>query len=199
LYLYLKDGINRIYHLESCWHIKRSKVEKIGSFADFGECLLSGYKFCKHCNPVSKLYAKEKEEISKYIKENGIWVINKIAHIYVDTIKSQWLIVYDENKGKLRLYHQNEWADKKDSMIPGYHLQDAKSNTVVGYLKYVVAHDNYRKNNKPFIPGPKLSEMKKGSKAWKKQAKKLKKRRNKKAANRVIRIIETFKFPNTDD
>lgn len=199
MFLYIKNGERKVYHTESCWHIKRTSIDNLGAFNDFGECLASDYKFCKHCNPIAKLYSKEKEEISSFIKENGIWVINKIAHIYVDTIKSQWLIVYDEKNGKLRLYHQNEWDDKKDSMIPGYHLQDAKSNTLVGYLQYIISHDNYRKKKKPFIPEPKLSEMKKGSKAWKKQAKKLKKRRNKKAANRVIRIIETFDFKHYKD
>lgn len=47
---------------------------------------------------------------------------------------------------KMFLYHKNKFRSPSDdeSMVPGYHSQAARQKTILGYLQYIVAHDNFR-------------------------------------------------------
>ncbi len=190
MYLYIKDSDSRIYHMKNCHHLSKTSADRILSFENIGECMSSGYKVCKHCAPLKKYYINEEMEIRKFCKESGIWFRNRVAYFYIDTIKSQWIIIYNEELNKLQLYHQNTWDKKSTGIIPGYHLQGENSKTVCGFLKFIIWHDKFRQKNPVFIPPAKQTKLRKGSKAWRKRAKKEKKRNKSKAANRVIKMIE---------
>ena len=175
--------------MKICHHLSRISEDRISSFGDIGECEAYGYKVCKHCAPLKKYFKREEMDIKAYCDANGIWFHDRVAYFYIDTVRSQWKIIYNEELNKLQLYHQNQWNKKDSSVIPGYYLQDQKSKTICGFLKFIVWHDKFRRKNPVYIPPPK-TKLKKGSKAWKKRAKKEKKRNNNKAAKRVIKMIE---------
>lgn len=192
MYVYINDISSHIYHMVNCQHLSKTSIDRISSFENIGECEAHGYKICKHCAPLKKYYDTEKDEIERICLSNGIWFHNQIAFFYIDTVKSQWKIIFNESSNRLQLYHQNLWSNRDSSVIPEYHLQDASSRTVCGFLKYIISHDQYRQKNPVYIPETKSANLKRGSKSWKKRIKKRKKRNKARAARRVVRMIESM-------
>ena len=192
MYLYVNDSNSKIYHMKNCYHLSRTSEDRISSFYSFGDCESHGYKICKHCAPLKKYYQKEETAIKEFCNKNGIWFHNRVAYFFIDTIKSQWIILFNEELNKLQLYHQNLWEKDDSGEIPGYHLQNEKRKTVCGFLEFIVWHDKYRQKNPVYIPTQK-PKLKKGSKAWRKNAKKEKKRSKNKTARHVIKMIEHMK------
>lgn len=134
MYFYVNDSKSRIYHMKICHHLSRISEDRISSFGDIGECEAYGYKVCKHCAPLKKYFKREEMDIKAYCDANGIWFHNRVAYFYIDTVRSQWKIIYNEELNKLQLYHQNQWNKKDSSVIPGYYLQDQRVKQSAAFL-----------------------------------------------------------------
>lgn len=153
MYYYNKKSAKKIIHTFECFHIVNTCIEDIGWFETLKEAYQQGYRFCKHCNSLFKYYKAENKEIIDFCRKNGLSVILRNKNILVCSIKSNWKITLDKNN-RIVLYHKNEFETNRDylSEINGYHLQgDARRDSIVSYLNYIIRHDDYRMQNPIYI------------------------------------------------
>ena len=98
------------------------------------------------------------------IYENGV--------IDVITPRSEWKIIVNGQLHKIFLYHKNSRPCYHDtSMIPSYHSQATRSNTILGYLQYIMGHDEYRRHHPIAEKKKEKPAPSKGTKRYKKAVK----------------------------
>ena len=126
-----------------------------------------------------------------------------ICHFIFERVKTylnlENLIVVDK-KNRIVLYHKNDFTTDKDhlSEISGYHLQgDARRNSIVTYLQYIVDHDYYRMLNPVYIPKKKKDSPppRKGTKRYKSTQRRIEKYERKRAIKNVLNLIESLNIP----
>ena len=83
------------------------------------------------------------------------------------------------------LYHENRKITHSGGLVPGYHSQNTRSSTIMGYMQYIVKHDRYREEN-PLYECQKHTNTVKGSKKWKKDQRRAERVRR----ARSIRYVE---------
>lgn len=100
------------------------------------------------------------------------------------------------------LYHRNDMEtdviDDPNALIPNYHLQSCRRNTIVEYLEYIIAHDFYREKNPVKYSVKNKSNPQKGTKRHKKEMKKAKGREKRYKTKRVMDLIEQLGQKNID-
>ncbi len=209
MYIYCKNGKNRIVHTSNCFHILRCKKGDIAYFGTLDAAYNNGYRLCKHCDFLSAQYQREKAEIKKYCKENPIVVQKKSLFILVSAPLSMWRMVLSSDNKHISLYHKN-FFDKNEtdlSIIRGYHLQNISKCSIIGYLKYILEHDKYRRQHpytkavyKPLEETPSLAKKSAGAftkpsvKNAAKLAKKEAKIKRKNKACNVLRLIDSLQY-----
>ena len=61
MYYYSKRSRSKIVHQSTCQHIQNVSVEDVGSFENLEDAYAAGYRLCRHCSPIAKLYRKESD------------------------------------------------------------------------------------------------------------------------------------------
>lgn len=196
MYYYNKKSAKKIIHTFECFHIVHTCIEDIGWFETLKEAYQQGYRFCKHCNPLFKYYKAENKEIIDFCRKNGLSVILRNKNILVCSIKSNWKITLDKNN-RIVLYHKNEFETNRDylSEINGYHLQgDARRDSIVSYLNYIIRHDDYRMQNPIYISKKEKESPppRKGTKRYKSLQRRIEKYERKKAIRNVLDLIDSL-------
>lgn len=112
---------------------------------------LEGYKPCEKCSDLLRLFKQEEKDIKEFCFEHAINYKLRDESLLIDTYFSSWKIIFAYRSGQgLVLYHENNQAyylcqTVKGDVIKQYHYQfDAHSDTILGYLKYIVEHDKWR-------------------------------------------------------
>ena len=183
----------KIMHHNTCSIVKRIKKSN-RRMLDISTAREKGYKFCECCNRLGVMYNKEKDQIDRICKSNGIKFAIDYDMIYIISKHDFWRIKVNENSNNkvIFLFHKNTHKrtyKKGPEMIEGYHVQKFRSKTICGYLEYIIEHDQYRDlhpcteterdriadNNKP----------KKGTRRYKNMAKK---KKNLEKVASVIRV-----------
>ncbi len=196
MFYYNKKSRKKIIHTAECFHVYNVDINDIGWFEAVADAYNKGYRFCKHCNPLIRMYNNESRQINDYCRENGLSYNLGNKSIVIYSIDSMWQITLDKNS-RIILYHKNDFKTNKDhlSEINGYHLQgDAKKDSILDYLKYIVEHDFYRMHNPIFINKKKKASPppKKGTKRYKSELKKIEKYERKKAIKNVVNLIDSL-------
>lgn len=194
MYFYSKKSHKKIVHLSHCSYFQYMSHESIGKFENIEDAQTAGYRICKCCAPISKYYRKEYYKIKDYAAKNGIAFYLNDGALIIQTPRSKWKIITNGNRNYIFLYHKNIYNKGKDkSLVPGYHSQSVRRSTIMGYLKYIVDHDNYRMKN-PEYHGPVYVEpARKGTKRYKKEKTKERKRERYQSVMRVLALIENEK------
>ncbi len=201
MYYYCKNSKKKIIHSFECFHVNNTEIDNIGCFDSLTEAYERGYRLCKHCSPLIKHYKREDNEIVDFCRKNGLSVHLGNQCISIVSIGSKWKIALDK-KNRIVLYHKNDFTTSKDrlSQISGYHLQgDARRNSIVAYLQYIVDHDYYRMLNPVYIPEKKKKESpppRKGTKRYKSNQRRIEKYERKKAIKNVLDLIESLSIPS---
>ena len=151
MYYYSKRSRSKIVHQSTCQHIQNVSVEDVGSFENLEDAYAAGYRLCRHCSPIAKLYRKESDVLQGYCQSHAASVFFKDRFIGISTPISDWRIIPSGKGNEVVLYHKNTLGDKKTGPVPGYHLQRVSQNTISGYLEYISDHDLYR-NMHPLYP-----------------------------------------------
>lgn len=145
--MYRGNDETKLVHTDQCVHGRRLKKEKTRWFSCWDEAMISEYKPCKCCNPVTKGKRVRTHAITTFCKENGIELDLIGNKLYIRSALDKW-VLHVNTEGKMELLHKNTWGNKKD-----YHVQDYKVSNLMNVLKYIKHHDNYRKHN----PVPKFN------------------------------------------
>lgn len=201
MYYYCINSRKKIIHSIECFHVRKTEIDNIGWFESLPEAYEQGYRLCKHCSPLIKYYKREDDEIVDFCRKNGLSVYLGNKCISICSIRSKWKIALDK-KNRIVLYHKNDFTTDKDhlSEISGYHLQgDARRNSIVAYLQYIVDHDYYRMLNPVYIPEKKKDSPppRKGTKRYKSTQRRIEKYERKRAIKNVLNLIESLNIPAT--
>ncbi|MBQ3763013.1 MAG: hypothetical protein II875_13520 [Clostridia bacterium] len=196
--MYSINSRKKLIHHYGCVVLKRIKPQNIKFFTDAAEARKQGYKQCPHCNLVESMLIKEEDKTEKYCCENGLKLTLKDGAIYIGSRHDFWRIILNDQTGQLMLYHRNIQNRKNPIFIPGlprYHVQNFSSTTLLGYLKYIVQHDQYRDGTQPKpqdLPARKSGNKPpaKHGKKGKKLAKNQKNKQKKQSVAKVLAIID---------
>ncbi|MBR5140667.1 MAG: hypothetical protein IKV16_06380 [Clostridia bacterium] len=194
MYYYSKKSKNKIVHEMKCHHIRNIPIDRIGWFETLDEAYSGGYRLCKHCSPIAKIYRREREKILRFARENGLAVNLGSRAIFIASPRSTWRIVAGD-EGEALLYHKNELlgGDGSGRFICAFHLQRVKMESVIEYLDYIVKHDRFRMNN-PLVLVKKKEKHppRKGTRRYEAQQKRLAKEKRKSAIQSVLALIDSL-------
>ena len=175
-------------------HIQNVSVEDVGSFENLEDAYAAGYRLCRHCSPIAKLYRKESDVLQGYCQSHAASVFFKDRFIGISTPISDWRIIPSGKGNEVVLYHKNTLGDKKTGPVPGYHLQRVSQNTISGYLEYISDHDLYR-NMHPLYPVQSKKNSPppmKGTKRYRKEQKRAAKKARRQSIAHVLTLIENL-------
>lgn len=192
MYYYCKKSQKKIVHLGNCHHLSKTKNSRIGSFNNIDEAQENGYRICKHCAGLKPYLRAEEEQIQEMRKLHGIVVLSTLSSVYVNTVNEQWIIIFDDEKNCLKLFHHNTFETGKPSPIPHYHCQKFDSDTICGYLNYIVEHDKFRKGRPVRIKQNKPKKAQKGTKRYKKEQEKRARQQHRYAVKNVLDLIDSL-------
>lgn len=144
--IYNKKSSSKVVHYSHCHHIKGRKQDIRGTFDTLEEARRAGYRLCKCCAPMAKFYRKEVRDLVKFAAENGLSFCYEDGMVDIQSPYSRWkVVVVGKLRKKLAIYHKNTQVRKKEkpTMIPGYHSQAFRADTILDYMKFVLSHDAY--------------------------------------------------------
>lgn len=152
--------------------------------------------------PIWKYYQQEEDAIMDICMENFITCFLQGKSLVIETPVSTWKIITNGRKKSMFLYNRNEMEkgviDDPNAMIPNYHSQSCRRNTIVEYLEYIIAHDFYREKNPVKYSVKNKANSQKGTKRHKKEMKKAKRREKRHETKRVMELIEQLGQENID-
>lgn len=219
--LYSVNSHRKIVHMTNCRIIQRIPKQNRKTFDSFEEAYEQGYRHCNCCSVIAQKYRKEKKAVDSFCRQHQLHfeLINGVIHVI--SRHDCWRIIVNGKKNILFLYHKNtHWNKNKKipSIIPGYHSQAYRTDSILGYLEYIVKHDNYRdehtydkynnhsdnssnqvselwvieKYGKPWDPNDSIGYYRriKGTKKYRKEEKRKKRQKRKAEINRVCALIE---------
>lgn len=141
-----KNSVKKVIHIKECSYLKNKEQKNIIVFFDMGEAFRQGYMLCQKCNPIKKQYFREGVFINNFAKANNLKVELGKQEINIQSSLEQWKIVVAHDGYGMALYHRNTENRYNDNYVPNYHNQGVARETIVDYLKYIVKHDIYKKN-----------------------------------------------------
>ena len=205
MYICSRYSRRKVVHREGCRYVARIAEKSKLSCAEKDTAVAMGYRVCKCCSRVGRQFRREQKKIASFCQTNGMECFLGEEGIVVETPMSRWKIVSDGEPGHFTLFHKNFYSHRKETSgknanaPEGYHFQSDRFTTIKGILRYILQHDEYRKenpyNNKKMSPyGPKNPRPKK--KNIRKQRKYLQKRRKRYEANQTIRLIDSLHTPS---
>lgn len=116
MYYYSKRSRSKIVHQSTCQHIQNVSVEDVGSFENLEDAYAAGYRLCRHCSPIAKLYRKESDVLQGYCQSHAASVFFKDRFIGISTPISDWRIIPSGKGNEVVLYHKNTLGDKKTGL-----------------------------------------------------------------------------------
>ncbi len=143
---YSTKSTEKVFHLSHCSVRKRIQKVHERSFASPEEARAQGYRSCNCCCQMATKLRKEQAAINQFCQENGVSCHLEDGQLHVCTPHSKWRIIVNGKAHKLFLYHKNsfEKPEKIPSIVPGYHSQAIRKDSIEGYLQYIVEHDTFR-------------------------------------------------------
>ena len=146
--IYSAKSHRKIVHLPNCKILEHISKENLRSFKNFEEAKAHGYRLCNCCSSIVQKYRKEKRKVKDYCRDHGFIFKLQDEAIHVISKHDCWQMITSGNRNNLFLYHKNtairRYKEKNPSIIPGYHSQAFRSETIMGYLEYISSHDGYR-------------------------------------------------------
>lgn len=191
MYFYSKKSQRKIIHTMQCPYCIRMNREGMATFHTMEVAREKNYRLCQYCAPMGKYYRAEYREIKKYADENGMIFSYYDGTITVCTPYSQWKIIVNGRKRDMFLYHKNVYKNSfEKSLVPGYHSQSVRRNSILAYMNYIVKHDRYRLSNPSYQKPLTTGETKQGKKKYKRLVEKRKKQERYDSIMRVLALIE---------
>lgn len=216
-YVYSVNSKDKVIHHVNCHMVKRIKQENRGYLQSEESARKKGYRMCKCCFSIAKKYRKEEKQIEHFCVQSGFKVFLNYDGVDIYSRFDQWKII--QVKKHLFLYHKNKGkyidTSMKPSKVLGYHSQAWRSSTFMGYLHYILEHDEYRAEH-PYKYYPKKETLAdvppilikkhdwnsktirsdyqkiKGTAKYRNNQKKMKKKERRASINRVYSLIDNL-------
>ena len=192
MFYYSKNCKGKIVHYAHCCYSKMIEKQNIGYFSTLEEAQAAGYRVCNRCAPIRRFIRGEEKAINEYCQQNGMLYYLEDGCIIVKTPHSAWkIIIVGKSRKHIFLYHRNTHNSNEKSTVPGYHCQSVRKNTVLEYMEYIVAHEEYR-YKKPLAPKKQsvTPPPQKGTKRWRKEQKHLQHVQRKENIRHTLYLIE---------
>ena len=116
MYYYSKRSRSKIVHQSTCQHIQNVSVEDVGSFENLEDAYAAGYRLCRHCSPIAKLYRKESDVLQGYCQSHAASVFFKDRFIGISTPISDWRIIPSGKGNEVVLYHKTPSATRRQAL-----------------------------------------------------------------------------------
>ncbi len=122
------------------------------------------------CYVIKEYLENEETQIANFSRLYGIhfFLDQTDGTLTIISMSGKWKIVAGEQGKYIELYHVNHRHTRHISAIPGYHLQNVRRSNLIGYMQYIMEHDQYRTENSLYVT-QKTANLIRGSKRWKKQ------------------------------
>lgn len=183
----IKSG-SKVFHNQNCYKVKLMNKQNIRYFHTIDEARNNGYKFCSCCSLLCKKLRSESKSLREYSQKHKISYFKNSDFLEIQTNYSTWKILITDSK-KIQLYHKNIHINPQNSPVPGYHQQNVKSNTIMGYFRYIINHDAYRLKN-PLVSYTTGHQIRKSTKRQRKKQKALKRREKRQKVWMVLNLID---------
>lgn len=143
---YSIKSTEKVFHLPHCKIRQRMNKEYEQHFDTPEEAREHGYRMCNCCSPVGSRLRKEQVAVNQFCQENGVSCRQEDGQLHIRTPHSKWRIIVNGKAKKLFLYHKNSYEkpERIPSIVPGYHSQAIRCDSIMGYLQYIVEHDTFR-------------------------------------------------------
>ena len=140
---------NRIAHSPDCRYVKMIPDKNRSYFRNRQETAEAGYGYCRYCAPILGYLKREKKDMDNYGGATGLSYSfdPSDGSVIIISKMGTWKIIANGRQNLIWLYHQNCFGNDPDSMIPGYHCQNIRKSTILGYMDYIVKHDIFRERN----------------------------------------------------
>ena len=139
-------------------------------------------------------YQREEPEILEFCMENGISCFVSGRVLVIQTARSLWKIITNGRRNQLFLYHRNDpridYREDGTSLVPYFHSQAVRCSTIMEYLHYIVAHEEYREANPARRPRAKQPAPRKGTKRYRTAMRKDKEKERRSQRKHVYELIE---------
>ena len=148
MYIMSKRSREQMIHDETCRYAKMTAPHNRVFFHTAEAAYAKGQIAGRYCAAAMKALRIELGELQDFCEANGISIYFEHSYGTLQIIapESEWKIAVVGVHQLLRLYHKNT-ADFDNGSSPyvGFHFQNVRRATILGYLKYIVEHDRYWK------------------------------------------------------
>ena len=143
---YSVNSKDRVFHLTDCVVNRRIKRENRRQFDTPEVAREAGLRMCNLCAPMGRKLKKELPEIEQFSNNHGIEYQLWDNVLHITSRCGEWAIIMVGKRKIIFLYHKNSRRTKssRSSVVPGYHSQAVRADTILGYMQYIAAHDAYR-------------------------------------------------------
>lgn len=195
MFFYNIKSNSHIFHHQQCRYVMHKAKETLGQFYTASEARSAGFKACKICHAnLNLLYKREEKKLLSYAAYNVLSVELCGNYISIMTIHSKWMVTLASENRTMQLYHKNmpNFYYDVPTDIPGYHLQNAKSSTILGFMKYIFQHETFRHKHPVVIPSQPPPPPRKGTKRVRKVMKEQKRRDKRHSIRGVLDLIDSL-------
>lgn len=191
MFYYSKNSKKKVVHFEGCHHLNAIKAENLSSFESIKKVREAGYRMCSCCSPIVKKIRTENDAIQNFCYENGLLYFIDKGNLHIQTKHSKWKVLASDEQSKVELHHKNTYKQEYENSVPGYHKQAFCSESILGYMEYIVKHEAYRRHNPLPVKVEKAPPIK-GTKRWNKQQKAIKRKERKQQIWNVLNLIDNL-------
>lgn len=143
---YSINSKERVFHLTDCVVNRRIKRENRRQYDTPEQAREAGLRMCNRCAPMGRKLQKELAEIQNFAKDHKMTYQLCDNALYITSQFGEWVIIMVGKRKTIFLYHKNLRPVKSSraSVVPGYHSQAVRADSILGYMQYIAAHDAYR-------------------------------------------------------
>lgn len=183
---------NKIVHTTNCRYVKMMPNKNKKYFHTLKEAAEAGYVQCKYCAHIEKYLRREDKALDSYCRPNGVYYYFNPADGAIDVISrtGKWKIIVNGQKHFIWLYHKNNHGANPNDLVPGFHSQKVRRSSLMGYMEYIVAHDQYRTENPLY--DRQVKQMGTGAKARKNTRRREKKMRRTQSIRYVMTLLDSM-------
>lgn len=187
---------NKIIHSENCRYMKQVPEKNRRYFYNIKDAEYEGYSRCKYCSPIRQYLDKEQDALNRYCERNGLYYCFNPQGGTIDVISQngKWKIIVNGKRNFIFLYHKNTHSSTSESLVPGYHSQNVRRSSLLGYMKCIAEHDIYREKF-PLYEDSKTG-IRKGSKKWKSKCRHQTQRRKRQEIKHVLDLMDQITVAN---
>ena len=181
---------SKIIHVPGCPLIRSSKPSDLVQVQNVESMLFHGYKMCSRCNPIDRMFQKEKSEIANFCRNNGLRYSYHHEYIDIKSKQGEWRILVADKKCWCQLYHRHKHSTSPETPAPmsDFHPERVSYYALLPYFQYIQSRDSSDVHNtgkgqpqRPAIVGTKRYRQEK----WLE-----KKKEKSRSAREVVKLID---------